>query len=382
MSENSSQERTEEPTEKRLKKAKEDGQVARSKELNTAILLITGFAGLIWFAQLIMDFLITLMEHSFQLDHTLLDSTKMMPLAVADAFTTMVKTTLPYFLLLFIAMWISGGQPGGYIFSGKQVGFKASKLNPLSGLARMFSSNAWVELLKSMVKIGLLGLCLYGFLTQLWGELLQSQQMELIPALQHNFELLALCLMLTATLLLLIAAIDVPYQKEQINKKVRMTKQEVKEERKSTDGSPELKNRIRQIQYQMANRKIDERVPQADVVITNPTHYAIAIRYSEQDAKAPYVIAKGVDAMALRIRKIAQESDLEIVEIPPLARAIYYSTRVDQEVPAGLYTAVAYVLSYVTQLQAYRQGRGHKPAPIPSLAIPKQLLDRANARGQ
>jgi flagellar biosynthetic protein FlhB len=155
--------------------------------------------------------------------------------------------------------------------------------------------------------------------------------------------------------------------------KIKMTRQEVKEERKTSDGDPLIKSRIRQIQYQFARRRIEERVPKADVIITNPTHFAVALRYSEKDAKAPYVVAKGVDEMALRIRAIGTQHQKEILEIPALARAIYRSTRVDQEVPSALYAAVAYVLTYVVQLKAYKAGRGSKPAPLPELKIPKNL---------
>ena len=166
-----------------------------------------------------------------------------------------------------------------------------------------------------------------------------------------------------------------------IAKELKMTKQEVKEERKSADGSPEIKSRIRQIQFQMANRRIEERVPKADVIVMNPTHYAVAIRYNEKDARAPYVVAKGIDEIALRIKAVAQRHQIEVLEVPVLARAIYYSTRVDQEVPKGLYTAVAYVLTYVMQLKAYKHGRGQQPAPLPALDIPKSLLDKAKVRG-
>ena len=237
----------------------------------------------------------------------------------------------------------------------------------------MFGKQSLVELLKSILKITLLAICLYTFLTKLWMQLMVLQNLDIKVAIGQGIELLFLSLMITVTLLLFIAVIDVPFQQKQIADKIKMTHQEVKEERKSSDGSPEIKNKIRQIQYQQSNRKIEERVPTADVIVTNPTHYAVAIKYSEEAAKAPYVVAKGVDEMALRIREVARMNNKEIIEIPALARAIYFSTRVDQEVPNGLYSAVAYVLTYVLQLKAYKQGRGQAPAALPELTIPKNL---------
>ncbi len=211
--------------------------------------------------------------------------------------------------------------------------------------------------------------------------LLFLQRMDLATAAKDGLEVLSFSLMMLALVLLIVAVIDVPFQQFKVANKLKMTKQEVKDERKSTDGNPEIKGRIRQIQYQMANRRIEDRVPTADVIITNPTHYAVALKYSEKKAKAPYVVAKGVDQMALRIRELAATHQLEVIELPPLARAIYFSTRVDQEVPKGLYTAVAYVLTYVMQLKAYKQGRGQKPAPIPDIFIPSSLQQQANERG-
>lgn len=370
---NGGQEKTEQPSEKRLRKAREDGQLARSKELNTAILLMLGVAGVLWFASSLFHFFIELLQQSFQLDHTILTNKKLMPNAVGQALLDMLAIVFPLLFLLFMAMWVAGSLPGGFNFSAKLFQPKFSNLSPLKGIARMFGMNALVELAKSILKVLLLAGCLYGFLSQIWTKLLFLQRLNLQLALVEGLSLLALCLMLTVTLLLLVAAIDVPYQQHSVFSKIKMTRQEVKEERKSADGSPELKNRIRQIQYQIANRRIEDRVPKADVIVMNPTHYAVAICYSEHKAKAPYVVAKGVDEMALRIKAVAERSGLTVLEIPALARAIYHSTRVDQEIPKTLYTAVAYVLTYVMQLNAWKNGRGQQPAPLPELDIPVSL---------
>ena len=381
MSENTGQNKTEQPTEQRLRKSREEGQVARSKELNTALLLLLGSAALLWFADMFMQLFYQLVQSSWQLDKDALKQGDLMTGAIADALLAMLGASLPFLLTLFIATWVAGILPGGAIFSSKLLGPKFSNMNPIAGLGRMFGSESLVELCKSILKVLLLGFCLWGLMSHLATRLLFLQRMDLATAAKDGLEVLSFSLMMLALVLLIVAVIDVPFQQFKVANKLKMTKQEVKDERKSTDGNPEIKGRIRQIQYQMANRRIEDRVPTADVIITNPTHYAVALKYSEKKAKAPYVVAKGVDQMALRIRELAATHQLEVIELPPLARAIYFSTRVDQEVPKGLYTAVAYVLTYVMQLKAYKQGRGQKPAPIPDIFIPSSLQKQANERG-
>ncbi len=381
MSENTGQNKTEQPTEQRLRKSREEGQVARSKELNTALLLLLGSAALLWFADMFMQLFYQLVQSSWQLDKDALKQGDLMTGAIADALLAMLGASLPFLLTLFIASWVAGILPGGAIFSSKLLGPKFSNMNPIAGLGRMFGSESLVELGKSILKVLLLGFCLWGLMSHLATRLLFLQRMDLATAAKDGLEVLSFSLMMLALVLLIVAVIDVPFQQFKVANKLKMTKQEVKDERKSSDGNPEIKGRIRQIQYQIASRRIEDRVPTADVIITNPTHYAVALKYSEKKAKAPYVVAKGVDQMALRIRELAATHQLEIIELPPLARAIYFSTRVDQEVPKGLYTAVAYVLTYVMQLKAYKQGRGQKPAPIPDIFIPSSLQKQANERG-
>lgn len=381
MSEHSSQDKTEQPTEQRLRKAKADGQVARSKELNTALLLLLGSSALLWFADMLMALFVNLLQSSWQLDKDALKRDDLMTSALGEALLQMLGASLPYLLTLFIGSWLAGMLPGGMIFSGKLLGPKMSNMNPIAGFGRMFGSESWVELVKSIVKVTLLGGALWGLLSHLTSRLLFLQRMDLATAAREGLQLVSFSLMMLALVLLLVAVIDVPYQQFKVSSKLKMTKQEVKDERKSVDGNPEIKGRIRQIQFQIANRRIDDKVPTADVIIVNPTHYAVALKYSEKKAKAPYVVAKGVDQMALRIREVAARHQLEILELPPLARAIYFSTRVDQEVPKGLYTAVAYVLTYVMQLKAYKQGRGREPAPLPVLTIPAGLQQQPRTEG-
>lgn len=381
MSEHSSQDKTEQPTEQRLRKAKADGQVARSKELNTALLLLLGSSALLWFADMLMALFVNVLQSSWQLDKDALKRDDLMTTALGEALLQMLGASLPYLLTLFIGSWLAGLLPGGMIFSGKLLGPKMSNMNPIAGLGRMFGSESWIELAKSIVKVTLLGGALWGLLSHLTTRLLFLQRMDLATAAREGLQLVSFSLMMLALVLLLVAVIDVPYQQFKVSSKLKMTKQEVKDDRKSVDGNPEIKGRIRQIQYQIANRRIEDKVPTADVIIVNPSHYAVALKYSEKKAKAPYVVAKGVDQMALRIREVAEQHQLEVLQLPPLARAIYYSTRVDQEVPKGLYSAVAYVLTYVMQLKAYKQGRGREPAPLPVLTIPAGLQQQPRTEG-
>ncbi len=374
MSNESSQERSEKPTAKRLRESRNQGQIARSKELNTAVLILMGLASMLWFADLFMQFFRALMEQCMQLGYSVVHDKSIMLRTFSDALAGMSKILLPMLFVLFVAMWCSGILPGGAMFSSKLLSFKASRMNPIKGLGKIISKQSLVELIKAVLKISLLLGSLILFLKQLTGRLISLQGTSLEFSFHEGLQLLFLSLMLMSSLLLLVAAIDVPFQIKSVLDKIKMTHQEVKEERKNTDGNPQIKARIRQIQYQMARRRIEDRVPKADVIIANPTHFAVALKYSEKDAKAPYVVAKGIDEMALRIRALGQQHNKEVLVIPMLARAIYWSTRVDQEVPAGLYSAVAYVLTYVVQLKAYKAGRGGKPAPLPDLDIPKKFI--------
>lgn len=231
-----------------------------------------------------------------------------------------------------------------------------------------------MELGKSLLKVLLLAGIMIWLLWSGTEKILSFARMPLGSAVSSGVGQLAFTVMVMGVALLLIAVVDVPFQRWSMTRKLRMTKQEVKDEQKNTEGRPEIKRKIRELQVQMSRRRIDQRVPEADVVITNPTHYAVAVRYTPDISDAPYVIAKGVDELALRIREVALANDRTVLEIPELARALYHSTRIDQEIPPGLYNAVAHVLMYVVQLSAWKQNRGAKPAPLPKFRIPESLM--------
>ncbi|MFC3913474.1 flagellar biosynthesis protein FlhB [Pseudaeromonas sharmana] len=373
MSNASSQDKTEQPSARKRRQAREQGQVARSKELASAGLMLFGGLAMFWLVPRFGDLFMRLMQGPATFDWKGARSPAMMTRWLGEALIDMLWTLLPLFLLLGGLLIALSMVPGGMVLAWGNLLPKFSKLNPISGLKRMFSSHSLMELLKSFLKITLLGGTLAALLHHYWPQLLLMNRQPPSVALQQGLHILALAFVIFGCVLMLVALLDVPYQHWSLLRQLRMTKQEVRDEHKSTEGNPEIKRRIRQVQMMFARARIEKRVPTADVVIVNPTHYAVAICYDPKRAKAPYVIAKGVDSMALRIRDVANRHKRTVLTIPDLTRAIYYSTRIDQEVPAALYTAVAYVLNHVLQLEAYRAGRGRAPRPLPLLPIPPDL---------
>ena len=246
-------------------------------------------------------------------------------------------------------------------------------MNPLAGLKRMFSLKALVELLKALAKfLVVLGTSLL-VLHLRTDDFLSIGQEPLEQAIVHCAWALASALLILSSSLILIALVDVPFQLWDNKQKLMMTKQEVRDEFKDSEGKPEVKGKIRQLQREMAERRMMEKVPQADVVITNPTHFAVALKYDPLNGGAPIMLAKGADFIAQKIREVANENNIVVLESPPLARAVYYSTELDQEIPSGLYLAVAQVLAYVFQLRQYRAGQGKRPGPMPEPPIPDDL---------
>ncbi|MBR9856994.1 MAG: flagellar biosynthesis protein FlhB [Gammaproteobacteria bacterium] len=369
---NSSQDKSEQPTEQKKRKARRQGQVARSKDLNTVVLLLLGGIMLLWQTAALSDFFKRLFILNMELPAVATREPEQMMLYLEQSLMAAVWALLPLFLTLSVLLVFSGLMPGGLLLSWDSLQPKFERLNPLSGLKRMFSKQTLVELLKAMLKVSLLGGALAGILYSQWERLVFLGRQSLYTGFGQGLGLLVLAVLVLCVVLALVAVIDVPFQRWSMTQKLKMTKQEVKDEQKSSDGRPEIKQRIRQIQFQMAQGRIEQRVPEADVVILNPTHYAVALKYDPNRAEAPFVVAKGSDELAARIRELARLHQCEIITIPALTRAIYYSTRVDQQVPAGLYGAVAYVLTHVLQLQAWREGRARAPSKLPEFNIPKK----------
>lgn len=345
------QEKTEEPTPKRQQEAKEKGEVPRSRELNTAMVMIAAALALSVFGGYMGAGLVSVMETAFQPDRAqLFDRFEVFHLARGFVGQGLLIVA-PFAAVMLVVALLTPAIIGGWTISAQPMQPKLEKINPIKGFKRIFGTKALVELAKAMAKVLVVGgvglLLMLGFRDDY--RALGSVGLE--AGFVHGATLFYWAFAALSVALLVIAAVDVPYQLYEHRKKLRMTKQEIKEEHKQTEGKPEVKSKIRQLQSQLAQGRIMERVPSADVVVTNPTHYAVALKYDQSRMKAPQVVAKGVGLVALQIREIAGEHDIALFESPPLARAIYYTTKLEQEIPAGLYLAVAQILAYVYQLK-------------------------------
>ncbi|HCA22649.1 MAG TPA: flagellar biosynthesis protein FlhB [Pseudomonas sp.] len=369
----SGQERTEEPTGKRLQESRDKGQVARSRELNTLAVVMVAAVGLLTLGPAMVQKLMNIMSFNFSVEREALYSNDSMGLHLFASVGEGLQVLGPLFFLLLVASIVGPVLLGGWLFSTKSLAPKFERMNPLAGLKRMFSLKALVELLKALGKfLVVLGAALL-VLHLRTEDLLSMGQESLQSAIVHCAWVLASSLIILSASLILIAAVDVPFQLWDHKQKLRMTKQEVKDEFKDSEGKPEVKGRIRQLQREMAERRMMDKVPQADVVITNPTHFAVALKYDPLATGAPVLLARGADLVAQRIREVASENQIVVLESAPLARAVFYSTELDREIPAGLYLAVAQVLAYVFQLRQFRAGQGKRPGPMPEPPIPDDL---------
>jgi flagellar biosynthetic protein FlhB len=365
--------KSEEPTEKRLRESRKKGQLARSRELNTVAVTLGGIGGLLASGGSLAGSLMAMMRGSFELRReTLLEESAMVALLMQSGMIAL-QAIMPLLVVLLIMSIVGPIALGGWLFSAEAMAPKFSRMNPGAGLKRMFSTKALVELLKALGKfLVVLGVALL-VLNAYQDDLLSIAKQPLDLAISHSVEIVGWCALWMACGLILIAAVDVPFQLWDNKQKLMMTKQEVRDEYKDSEGKPEVKSRIRQLQREMAERRMMQAVPDADVVITNPTHFAVALKYDGARGGAPMLVAKGGDFLALKIREIAQAHEVTVLESPALARAVYYSTELDQEIPAGLYLAVAQVLAYVYQLRQYRSGKGRRPDPLGGLPIPPDL---------
>jgi flagellar biosynthesis protein FlhB len=363
------QEKTEEPTEKRLREAREKGQVARSQELTTFMMVMSAALFLYFFGPQMIASIEMIMVGGLSLDRDhVFDMHKMLDLMLAQVVES-IMLLMPFFLLMAFVAIVASSLLGGFNFSAKALSPKFSKLNPASGLKRMVSMHALMELLKALAKFTLVLAVAVAFLWYTFAEVLTIGTESLNVGLAHAAKIIIEAFILVSLALIVIAAIDVPFQIWQHTDQLKMTKQEVKEEFKQQEGNPEVKARIRQIQREMSQRRMMQRVPEADVVITNPTHYSVALKYDPDAMDAPIVLALGVDFMAAQIRTAALENNIPIVEAPQLARALYYNSEPEQPIPHALFKAVAAVLAYVFGLRDNK-----KPTlDVSKLEIPTNL---------
>ena len=367
-----SQEKTEEPTPRRLEKAKEDGQAARSKELATMAVLLAGAGGLLMFGTQLAITFEGIMRDAFVIERASIFDTRHMSVQLIVSAKEAAYALSPILILLLIAAIAGSIGIGGLLFSAKAIAPKANRMNPIKGLGRMFSMRSLIELVKAIAKVGLVLAIAILILNLRTDDLLSIAEEPVVPAMEHVLWTLGWSFLVLSCATIIIAMIDVPFQIYDHQKKLRMTKQEVKDEYKDSEGKPEVKGKIRQLQREMAQRRMMQDVPTADVVITNPTHYAVALKYDQDSMGAPVVVAKGSDEVAFKIMEVAREYKVEVLRTPPLTRAVYHNSDIGEEIPDGLYMAIAQVLAYVFQLRQFRKGHGPKPG-MPDFPIPPEM---------
>ncbi|ALD97057.1 MULTISPECIES: flagellar biosynthesis protein FlhB [Pseudomonas] len=374
MAENENgQDKTEDPTEKKVKDSRADGQIARSKELTTLVVMLMGAGGLLMFGSDIALMMSELMRDNFTISReTLMDQSYMGKALLSSGMHALI-VVLPFLIAMLVAALVGPIMLGGWLFATKSLMPKFSRMNPAAGLKRMFSPHALVELLKSFGKFLITLAVALVVLNNERKDLVAIAHEPLEQAMIHSLMVVGWSSFWMACGLIFIAAADVPFVLYEAHKKLLMTKQEVRDEHKNSEGSPEVKQRIRQLQREMSQRRMMASVPEADVIITNPTHFAVALKYDPEQGGAPMLLAKGTDLVALKIREIGAHNEILILESAALARSIYYSTELDQEIPAGLYLAVAQVLAYVYQIRQFRAGQGKRPDPLGDIKIPPDL---------
>lgn len=379
------QERTERATPKRLEEARQRGQIPRSRELNMAAVMICG--SLVFFAMkpMLGGHLLGLMRNGLSIDPALLGDERSMAQALGAAGLASLAAFTPLLAAVSLAAMLGAVSVGGWILSPKPLEPKLSKLDPVKGLKRVFGLKGLVEVAKALAKAGLIGGVAVAFLAFSAEQIFRLGLEPLNTTMADSGRLVAVTLLICSLSLALIALVDVPYQLWNYHKDLRMTRKEVQDEMKETEGRPEVRQRIRALQQELAGKRMLEEVPDADVVVTNPTHFAVALKYAEGEMSAPRVLAKGVDHMAARIRAIAAENRVAIFEAPVLARALYWTAGIGQEIPQQLYLAVAQVLTYVYRLRAAAENRGAWP-DRPVVQVEESLAqgpgpDRRNGAG-
>jgi flagellar biosynthetic protein FlhB len=373
MAEGSDQEKTEPASPRRLEQAREEGDIPRSREIATCTVLLAAGVGLLMIGEKLVHQLNRMLASGMSFDRSeAFDFDRLLMRLGADLINVLIAFAPLAGLLLIVAL-VSPILIGGWLFSGKALMPNFGRLNPINGLGNMISARAGVELIKAILKAILVG-------GVSW--MVVSSQMETMLALSvepfnsgsaHVASLILTGFITIVCSLVVIALIDGPYQLWHYANKLKMTREELRQEAKESDGDPHIKAKIRQLQREMAQRRMMTEVPTADVVVTNPTHYAVALKYSDGKMRAPKVVAKGADEVAAKIRELAAEHKVPLLEAPPLARALYTHTELGDDIPEGLYTAVAEVLAYVFQLRTFGKHGGVRPQEPADLDVPPQL---------
>ena len=374
MAQEGGQERTEQATPKRLREAREKGQIARSRELTTFSLLFVSGIGIYLMGGQIVESILDTMRDSFQPSMDKIFNSIGLPKFFLKELTHALMVVAPLLMLLVAAALFAPMALGGWSFSADALSVKLERISPLKGIKRIFSLKSVVELVKALAKFGLVAIVAILFIWSHKDQLIVLSNGDIQVGLRGSGEILVWAFLIISSPLLLVVALDVPFQLWDHAKQLRMSRQEIKDENKETEGNPEVRARVRNIQREMARKRMMAEVPRADVIITNPTHYAVAVKYDQEKMRAPIVVAKGKDLVAAQIRSIAQMYKIPVVSAPALSRSIYHSTPLNKEIPTGLYMAVAQVLAYVYQIRA--KGYSHfrqDPRKFDDVPIPDDL---------
>lgn len=380
MAEDSDLERTEPASARRLEQAREEGQVPQSRELGAFLILMAAAASFWFMGQWLVRNLAGLMSHSLSLDAKQMWEPEQMVLRLGHVGGEAYLSMAPLLLLLLIAAATPAFLLNSFVFSAKALEPKFSRMNPLSGIKRIFSISGVVEMLKAVFKAGLIGGVAAWVIWRERDELIGLLALPLDAALASAAHLMVFSFLAVVSTMILIAGIDVPFQLWQYHDKLKMTREEVKQESKQMEGDPIVKGRIRALQRQAARRRMMSAVPQADVIVTNPTHFAVALAY-KNGMGAPKVLAKGTGEVAQRIREIGAEHGVPLLEAPPLARALHRHVEIDDFIPAGLYASVAEVLAWVFQVSEWRAHGGQYPIPPRDVTVPSELAVAEVANG-
>lgn len=373
MSGDSEEEKTESATAHRIEKAREEGQVPRSRELTSVLMLMAGF-GILWMGGESMARKIgRLLAQGLNFDHSVVSDTSQMLRLISALFLQAVYTLLPIMAGLVLVAIAAPMLLGGVLISGKAIKVDFGKMNPIKGLARLVSAQTATELVKSILKAILVGCVTWIFIKHNWPEMLRLISESPYTALASSLNMIAMCCMLVILGLSPMVGFDVFWQLYSYFKGLRMTRQDIRDEHKQQEGDPHVKGRIRQQMRAAARRRMMADVPKADVIVTNPTHFSVALKYDERKMSAPKVVAKGAGEVALRIRELAKEHRVPVLEAPPLARALYRHSEIGQHIPGTLYAAVAEVLAWVWQLRRWKLEGGLAPKKPNNLPVPEAL---------
>ncbi|MBS0975613.1 flagellar biosynthesis protein FlhB [Serratia rubidaea] len=383
MAEESDLEKSEAPTPHRLEKARKEGQIPRSRELTSMLMLIAGLTCLWLGGSNMARELSQMLAGGLHFDHGMVNNDRQMLRQLGTLLRQAVWALLPVLAGLVLVALTAPMLLGGLLFSAKSLKFDLKRLNPLSGLKRIFSSQVLAELLKGVLKALLVGWVTGLYLWHNWAAMLHLVTQQPLDAMGNALQMVVFCGLLVVLGLVPMVAFDVFYQLWSHFKKLKMTKQDIRDEFKEQEGDPHVKGRIRQQQRAAARRRMMADVPKADVIVTNPTHYAVALQYNDKKMSAPKVLAKGAGDIALRIRELAGEHRIPLLEAPPLARALYRHSEIGQHIPTTLYAAVAEVLAWVYQLRRWQREGGLIPKKPEHLPVPDALdfAGESNADG-